>query len=232
MDTQIIAPALLEKGQTFMNLYFNTTSMFNEWGKNGYLDKINATIENIEIYPEKNTQIYADLQNTIKEKKLCKDIDKYKIDGILGKTTILLVVYTWNNQKMVILGFTCLTLRNFVKSIFINLICSNNENTLKGVGTYILDTVKTIAEIIKYTSVELESVPNATTFYLKNGFFINDTNEDISMKYIIQRHIHAGLSSKRKYKNTRRKKSKRKQSHLRFTYRRRRHVHCKKQNLN
>jgi hypothetical protein len=90
------------------------------------------------------------------------------------------IIYIQNESDNKILGVCSIMLGTF---IYIDSICVPDDG-IKGIGTLLLNKVKYIGELINAYSITLSATETVYEFYIKNGFTVDNTDDDINYDMI------------------------------------------------
>jgi hypothetical protein len=135
--------------------------------------------------------------NQINNKNFCIGLNSDYVSDSLAVSDALLFVYK-NNESG---GFATL---NFIDSTLkIDVICTNN--TMKGMGSFMIKTIKNIAHKLGMTKIALESVSSAVGFYIKQQF---DCNPLCSMVFNLDTFQPSSSKTRSKSRSSSKSKSK------------------------
>ena len=116
----------------------------------------------------------ADLIIQIKSNpQFCRDQTAISYDYFVNTLKNYTIIYIKNSDNN-ILGACSIKLYT---DIIIYGICVPYDDSIKGIGTILLDKVKCIGELMKANTIFLSAQPSVSRFYEKNGFVTN--NEDV-----------------------------------------------------
>jgi hypothetical protein len=123
-----------------------------------------------------------DLINQIKNNpQFCRDQTainyEYFVDT-LEKNSIIYI----NNSDNKILGACSINLGRYIT---IDGICVPFDDSIKGIGTILLNKVKCIGKLIKASAINLSANTSVRGFYEKNGFVIKDTSFNTNKRFSI-----------------------------------------------
>ena len=159
-------------------IYFNPTSIQEEFGDVSNIKTLLETRDNLSIHPtdserSKGRAIYRNISKNVYDViknsgRFCEGINlEFVKTSLLQADAILLVA-----EGKSIAGFATLIFNSKDNLLYIDLICTNIE--VKGCGTYMLEMLKELSGIVGLASIQLSSVTSAVPFYLKNNFTCDD----------------------------------------------------------
>lgn len=136
-------------------------------------EAILQNIQELTLYPENpsgnpvtSLRLYLNAASSILSNTICGDLNMGYILDKLSKSHAYIKITTKTSSKLC--GFALLNINFTEKFIEVFAICA--DKTYKGVGTYIMDCVLKLANKLSMTSIKLNSLTEAVSFYLKNGF--------------------------------------------------------------
>lgn len=196
------------------NIFFNYSSTSN-WisyvtdivssEMNTIFNNINSNINDFNTFGEEIVKAVSAEPN-----KLCVGLKIERIKHSVSNSDVIICV---KNESNKIIGFTTLKILGDSQTLYVDVICANSDN--KGIGSYIMDLVTTIAEKSSLSEIKLDSVTNSVGFYIKKGF---SCDKLCKMKKTVQGvNSYSYGGSRRKVKG---KKSKRNRKIRRRTYKR------------
>lgn len=168
------AKTVIDKTKVTNHIYFNPTSIKEEFGDVSNIKTLLETRDHLSIHPTdaempKGRAIYYSISKNIYDVirnsgRFCEGINMdFVKESLVSADAILLVA-----EKKAIYGFATLVFKSDENLLYIDLICTNIE--VKGCGTYMLEMLKELSGIVGLASIQLSSVTSAVPFYLKNQF--------------------------------------------------------------
>ena len=141
---------------------------------NYYMSNVNDLIlrvpPNIQLISEEDATPHTDrIRDELAANKLCKGVSEEFIDYALRMGSF--VVYIAKSKyPRTIEGLVIVRIKD--ESLHIELLCGSNTYT--GVGSYLIDQVKSIGSMMGKSVLKLKSLTESVGFYLKKGFVCND----------------------------------------------------------
>ena len=106
--------------------------------------------------------------------QFCRDQRAISYNYFVGTLKNDSIIYIKNSDNN-ILGACSIELGRWM---IIYGICVPYDDSIKGIGTILLDKVKCIGELIKAYSITLSAKPSVSRFYKKNGFVTDEDDSD------------------------------------------------------
>ena len=150
------------------NIFFNpnSTSEWLPYTKEIVTTSLASKFDKIENSLEEFNRIQTQIISTTvtESENLCVGIKKVNITQNVNTSDVIMTVLI----DTVLRGFVTMNLQGDTQTIHIGLICANNN--YKGIGSYIMNIVESIATHASFSEIKLESVTNAVGFYIKKGY--------------------------------------------------------------
>ena len=114
-------------------------------------------------------------------RQFCRDQTAICYDYFVDTLEKNSIIYKKNSDNK-ILGACSIHLGRYIK---IYGICVPFDDSIKGIGTILLNKVKCIGKLIKASAINLSANPSVRGFYEKNGFVIKDTSFNTNKRFSI-----------------------------------------------
>lgn len=194
-------------------IYFN-----NKYDSSTYLESEKTILSgdsNLNIFPnENNTNLNNNYQNVcnyiyefIKRTNfLCKGLNPEYIKQSFKISDAVIVIGEKGRELLpngTIFAFAILQFKEQTNSLYIDVICSHSG--IKYAGEILIKEVENISKMLIYTSITLQSVTSAISFYEKYGFIKSKKCNNSDLCYMKKNIVNEKLGGKRK-KNTKKRK--------------------------
>ena len=121
--------------------------------------------QKISAFKKFRTELYKDIRSS---DKFCDGLQAGFIKESLSTCDFILRVESSQTRSKKINGFATLKFIKGSKSLYIDVICTNTD--IKGTGTYMINLLSDISDILSLKSIKLSSATQAVPFYLKTDF--------------------------------------------------------------
>lgn len=194
-------------------LFFN-----NIYDNSPYLESEKTILSgdaNLNIFPNQdNTNINYTYQNVCsyingiitRTNFLCKGLNPQYIKDSLKKSDAVIVIGEKGIELLPngnMFAFAILQFKEQTNSLYIDVICSHSG--IKYAGEILIKELENISKMLIYTSITLQSVSSAISFYEKYGFIKSKKCDVTDLCYMKKNIVKEKLGGKRK-KNTKKRK--------------------------
>jgi len=160
-------------------LFFNPRIIKDNDYKRRQYEKLFNESDKLEIYPKQDNgekqkisefknfrnELYKDIRSS---KKFCDGIMATYVKESLSTCDFILRVESSQTRSKKINGFATLKFIKGSKSLYVDVICTNTD--IKGTGTYMVNLLSEISDMLSLESIKLSSATQAVPFYLKTDF--------------------------------------------------------------
>lgn len=151
----------------------------NDYKKRQYENLNEEESSKLQIYPKQDdtekqkisafkkfrTDLYKEIRSS---KKFCDGLQAGYVKESLLTCDFILRVESSQTRSKKINGFATLKLIKGSKSLYIDVICTNSD--IKGTGTYMINLLSEISDMLSLQAIKLSSATQAVPFYLKTDF--------------------------------------------------------------
>lgn len=121
--------------------------------------------QKISAFKKFRTELYKDIRSS---DKFCHGLQAGYVKDSLSSCDFILRVESSQTRSKKLIGFATVKFIQGNKTLYIDVICTNTD--IKGTGTYMINLLSDISDILSLETIKLKSATQAVPFYLKTNF--------------------------------------------------------------